>query len=330
MTPSLLRQPARQRLSGWRHARRLALLTLAVVLGACGSPRPIQTEAETRRDAQIATPTSSVHYRAYADGDALAQALRWTPNTRPLVSAHRGGPTAALPENSLESFENALNFAPALIEMDVRQTSDGRLVLMHDETVDRTTTGQGEVSAMTFAALRRLRLIAQAGAVTSYRVPSFTEALAWADGRAVLMVDVKREVPMEDVIREIRQHGAQNRAVIIVYTLEGALEVARLAPEMVLSVTARTEDEAREVLASGLDPDRLIAFGGVGGTDPDGLRLLHEAGIRVQVGTFGETDEAAQAPGGWSVYAPFLEVGVDVLATDNVPAASIAVQRAAR
>ena len=123
-----------------------------------------------------------------------------------------------------------------------------------------------------------------------------------------------------------RAMDGADQAALIVYTLEDALEAARLAPEMLISVSARSADEAREVLASGLDPDRLIAFGGVGSFDPEAIRLLHEAGIRVQVGTFGETDRAAESPGGWEVYTPFLEAGVDVLATDNVPAAAIATQ----
>ncbi|MEM1054467.1 MAG: glycerophosphodiester phosphodiesterase family protein [Bacteroidota bacterium] len=305
-------------------AGRLAPLALVVLLAACGSPRPVAPEAEIRRVEEIARPTSSVHYRDWDTAADLAAAFRYTPDAQPLISAHRGGPMPGLPENSLEAFENALNHAPALIEMDVRQTADGRLILLHDETLDRTTTGSGEVSEATFRAIRQLRLVDEEGTITSYRVPTLAEALAWAEGRAVLMLDVKRGVPMADVMAEVRAMGGGDQAALIVYTLEAALEAARLAPEMMISVSATSAQEAREVLASDLAPDQLIAFGGVGRFDAEAIRLLHGAGIRVQVGTFGETDRAAQAPGGWAVYTPFLEAGVDVLATDNVPVAAIA------
>lgn len=306
------------------------LLALVALLAACGSPRPLETDeqaAERRQmEAEIARPTSALHYRDWETADDLAAALRYSPSAPPLLSAHRGGPTPGLPENSLEAFENALNFAPALIEMDVRQTADGVLVLMHDETLDRTTTGTGAIAEATFREVRQLRLVSDTGTITSYRVPTLAEALAWAEGRAVLMLDVKRGVPLAAVTEEVRAMGGADQSAIIVYTMEDAMEATRLAPEMVLSVTTRTPEEAREVLASGLDPDRLIAFAGVGSADPEVIRLMHEAGIRVQVGTFGETDRAAEAPGGWTAYHPFLDAGVDVLATDNVPAAALALQ----
>ena len=320
------RPDARARRTWWKP---LALAVVAVLapLAGCGSPRPLEAEAVEVRRPEISRPTSSLHYRAYPDADALAAALRWTPEARPLVSAHRGGPTPGFPENAVETFENALNFAPALIEMDVRQTADGRLVLMHDETLDRTTTGAGRVDATTFEAIRTLRLLNEQGAVTNYRVPTLGEALAWADGRAVLMLDVK-EVAFETILAEVRRWRAENRVAVIVYSLEDAQAVARIAPEVMISVTAETPEAAREHLRV-LDADRLIAFVGVGLPDPETVRVFHEAGVRAQAAAFGDTDTAALAPGGWSAYAPILGTGADVIATDNVPAAAIATQRAA-
>lgn len=317
----------------WRQrpVRFRAIAPLAIVLvllaAGCGSPRPIGTEEALDRAAEIARPTSSIHYRAYADADALAAALRWTPDTQPMVSAHRGGPTPGFPENAIETFENVLNFAPALIELDVQQTADGHLVLMHDDTVDRTTTGTGRVDEMTFEQIRDLRLVNEQGAITSYRVPTFAETLAWAEGRAVLMVDVK-DVPWETLLGAVRLWRAENRVAVIAYSLEDAQAIARLAPEVMISVSTETPEGAREHLAA-LDADRLIAFIGVGVPDPETARVFHEAGVMTQAGTFGETDVAATMPGGWEAYAPFLEAGADVLATDNVPAASIAIQRRA-
>ena len=142
---------------------------------------------------------AAAHYRAFADADALAAYLRAGSEAGPLVSAHRGGPQPAYPENALATFEHALRYAPVLIECDVRMSRDSVLVLMHDATLERTTTGEGDVAARPFAELRALLLEDVRGVVTPFRIPSLGEALAWAEGRAVLMLDVKADVPPERV-----------------------------------------------------------------------------------------------------------------------------------
>lgn len=298
---------------------------LVGVLGACGSPRPL---GERPADL-VSVPTSSVHYRAFGSSDALAAYLRWQPGAPRLVSAHRGAPPPGLPENSLAAFEHALNVAPALVETDVRATADGRLVLMHDETLDRTTTGTGRLDATPFAAVRALRLRAASGAVTSFRVPTLDEALAWADGRAVLMLDLKRDVLPETIVAAVRDARAENRVVLIAYTLDAHRAIARLAPDLMVSATAETLADAEALLASGLDLTRVIAFAGVGVPDPAVVARLHGAGLRVQAATF-ETDEAALPSADAMLYAPYLAAGADVLATDHLAGATIAVQTANR
>jgi len=298
---------------------------LAGVLVACGTPRPLGERPADR----VAVPTSSVHYRTFGSADALATYLRWQPGAPRLLSAHRGAPSPGLPENSLAAFEHVLNVAPALIETDVRPTADGRLVLMHDETLDRTTTGTGRLDATPFAAVRALRLRASTGTVTPFRVPTLAEALAWADGRAVLMLDVKRDVPLEALVAAIREARAENRVVVITYTLEAHRAVARLAPDLLVSATTETRADADALLASGLDLSRVIAFAGVGVPDPAVVARLHGAGVRVQAATF-ETDPEALARADASLYAPYLAAGADVLATDHLPGAAVAVQAADR
>ena len=279
-------------------------------------------------EARVAVPTTAAHYRGYESAGDLAAALRWTPGAPRLVSAHRGGPRPGLPENSLQAFEHALNYAPALIELDVRASADGALVLMHDDTLERTTTGTGPVASRTLAELRALRLEDETGALTSFRIPTLAEALAWAEGRAVLLLDVKRGVGLEAVVRAVREGGAADRAVVIVYSLDDLLALQRLAPELVASATVTTPDELDALLAAPVDLDRVIAFAGVGAVDARVVERLHAEGVRVQVGTFGARDAAAAGQSVPTAYDDLLQAGVDVLATDNVPAASIAVRNA--
>jgi len=296
-------------------------VALATLLAACGTPRPVGL-ADRPAD-RVSVPTSSVHYRAFASSDALATYLRWTPEAPVLVSAHRGGPVPGVVENSLEAFENTLNVTAALIEMDLQSTKDSVLVLLHDETLDRTTTGTGLVSAQTLAEVRALRLVTADTLVTSFRVPTFSETLAWSEHRAILLLDVKPEIGFERVVAAVRRAGAEDRVVMIVYSLSDLLRVQRMAPDLNVSATITTEAELDELVASGADLNRVIVFGGVGVPDAGVVARLHEMGIRVQAGTF--RVDASATP---ETYTPFLEAGADVLSTDNVRAATLAAQRA--
>ena len=305
-----------------RLARRLATVALALSLSACGVPRPLGEPVAP--EATVSVPTSSVHYRGYADARALAAALRWTPDAPRLVSAHRGGPRPGLPENALAGFEHALNYAPALIEVDVRRAADGTLVLLHDDTLDRTTTGTGDLAAQTLPALRSLRLVDPLDTPTSFRIPTLAEALAWAEERAILMLDVKRGVAPAEIAEAVRAADAGGRVVVIVYSVGDLLAVHAAAPDLMLSVSTETVAEIDAVLATGVPPDQLIAFAGVGAADPAVIARWHALGVRVQAGTFGALDEAAATQAVPTAYDALLDAGVDVLATDSVPAAAAA------
>jgi len=305
---------------------RLPLLLIAVAVAACGSPRPLTLDE--RPADRVAVPTSSVHYRDYASSSALAAGLRWRPGEPVWVSAHRGGPGPGLPENAVPTFEYALNHAPALIETDVRRTADGVLVLMHDETLDRTTTGTGRVDAATFEQVRRLRLVTEAGIVTSFRVPTLAEALAWADGRAVLLLDVKPDVPYAELVAALRQADATDRAAVITYSLADHERLFALAPDLVVSATAETLADVDALLAANVDVDRVIAWTGVGPPDPAVVQRLHAAGIRAQAGAFGAIDGAALAATSPAPYGALLATGADVLSTDAVPLAALAARTA--
>jgi len=72
---------------------------------------------------------------------------------RPLVMAHRGG-AALAPENTLTAFHNAVELGVDMIELDIHATKDGHLVVIHDDTMDRTTNGSGRVNDLTLAEIQ--------------------------------------------------------------------------------------------------------------------------------------------------------------------------------
>ncbi|MDN3448981.1 glycerophosphodiester phosphodiesterase family protein [Planococcus sp. APC 3906] len=108
------------------------------------------------------------------------------------AAAHRGMWGKA-PENSLVAFANCIKHHVYLIEMDLQQTKDGHLVIMHDDTVDRTTDGTGKIADMTLTEARHLRLKEGAGgkhaALTECRIPTIFEALSLVKGKAMINAD---------------------------------------------------------------------------------------------------------------------------------------------
>ena len=89
------------------------------------------------------------HYIPVKNSRDLHAYFRYAPDRPVVISGHRGGMLDGYPENCIESFEKTLSYMESFFEIDPRLTKDGVIVLMHDETIDRTTTGKGKVSDYT-------------------------------------------------------------------------------------------------------------------------------------------------------------------------------------
>jgi glycerophosphoryl diester phosphodiesterase len=114
------------------------------------------------------------------------------------IMGHRGAPREE-PENTLRSIRRALEIGVDAVEVDVHLSRDGRVVVIHDERVDRTTNGQGRVRDLTFAELREL------DAGRGERLPSLEEVVDLVNGRAHLVVEVKAPAAGLPVLRIFRE-----------------------------------------------------------------------------------------------------------------------------
>ena len=129
-----------------------------------------------------------------------------------MIVAHRGDWRNA-PENSLQAYQNCIDAGIDGIEVDVRLTKDSVLVMMHDATLDRTTTGKGKVSDYTLAELKQLRLRIANGIVSRQQIPTFDELLTMAKGKILIQVDKWGPV-LKEVMEVVRKHDCANQIIL--------------------------------------------------------------------------------------------------------------------
>ena len=196
--------------------------------------------------------------------------------------AHRGEHLHH-PENTLAAYRAAIEAGADFIEVDVRTTADGKLVLVHNATVDATTNGTGAVKTMTFEQIRALDAHGE-------QVPSFEEALQLARGKIGVYVDSK-QVSAAAVIAALEKYEMLDNAVIYggysyLKEIAALRPKARVMPESV-SVSVCTK------LIEDLHP-QVIAFSAPDFTD-EIIAIARRAKAGIYVDRFGEVDN----PAGW-------------------------------
>ncbi len=117
--------------------------------------------------------------------------------------------------------EYVLKHTPAFFEIDPRLTKDSVIVLLHDATLDRTTTGKGKLSDYTWEEVKQFRLKDKDGNVTPYRIPTLQEAIDWARGKTILNLD-KKDVPMQMTADIIRKNKAAHFVMVTVHNAKQA------------------------------------------------------------------------------------------------------------
>ena len=141
-----------------------------------------------------------------------------------LVVSHRGNWRSA-PENSLAAIDSAIVMKIDAVEIDVRKTKDGHLVLMHDNSVDRTTNGKGKVANMTLAEIKKLRLKDKDGRLTEHTVPTLEEAMLVAKGKIMVNLDKAYSI-FSEVYEVLERTGTANIVI-----MKGSAPVAKLKKE---------------------------------------------------------------------------------------------------
>lgn len=133
-------------------------------------------------------------------------------NSSVLVVAHRGD-WRNFPENSLAAIDNAIKMGVDIIELDVQRTQDGHIILMHDKTLNRTTTGRGKVSDWPLDSIRTLKLKNGCAIKTKENIPTLEEALLHAKDKIMLNLD-KADLYFDEIYALMEKTGTTQQIIM--------------------------------------------------------------------------------------------------------------------
>ncbi|OQP66259.1 glycerophosphodiester phosphodiesterase [Niastella vici] len=260
----------------------------------------------------------------------LQQYFKYTGHDIPLISGHRGGPDKGAPENSIEAFAHSLAFTPATFEIDPRLTKDSVIVLLHDDTLDRTTTGHGKLNQYTWAEVQQLRLKDVNGQVTPYRVPTLEEAIVWAKGKTVLILD-KKDVPLATTAKLIKKHHAEAWVMLTVHNAKEAKFYYDDNKNLLFEAFVKTKKALEEYEQAGIPWAQIMAY--VGPDDkPENKEmfdLLHQRGVMCMISTAPTYDKLPTAEERAKAYVQLIKSGADVIEADRAIEAAAAVRELA-
>jgi glycerophosphoryl diester phosphodiesterase len=225
----------------------------------------------------------------FASGIAVAQSAPapQTESKKIVVIAHRGEHLHH-PENTLPAFQAAIDAGADYFELDVRTTSDGKFVIMHDSTVDRTTNGTGDVHTLTFDQIRALDAGAKfSAAFAGTKVPTLDEAFDLAHGKINVYVDTKYADPQQ-MVDTIVRHDMQDHVVIYGNPFY-LYEVHKIRPSLRVMPEAISPDICKFMIR-GMQP-QVLAFDANDFKDAV-IGCAKQANAQIYVDRLGDADNA--------------------------------------
>ena len=161
----------------------------------------------------------------------------WDDLPAPVIVAHRGDKVYA-PENTLSAFMQAVKKGADGVEFDVKLSADGQVIVLHDQTVDRTTNGTGNAARLTLAELRELDAGVQfPGQFPGERIPSLDEVFETIGKRIYMNVELTNYLTPNDalvpkVVDLVKKHGVQSRVLFSSFLAHNLQKVRQLLPEV--------------------------------------------------------------------------------------------------
>lgn len=210
---------------------------------------------------------------------------------RVLIAAHRAI-NEHYPENSLEAITESIRIGIDIIEVDIRQSKDGQLVIMHDKTIDRTTNGSGPVTDHTLDELKNFRLTFN-GQLTDYRIPTFEEVLQLAKGKILLDIDFKLEdmASVKKTYALIEKYGMENQILFFLYDYRETPKLQELNTKIRVMPRAYSKKDVKAILK--MDHIDIIHVD-ESYYKPRTMRRILRSGARVWMNALGKYDAMEQ------------------------------------
>ncbi|HLO54540.1 MAG TPA: glycerophosphodiester phosphodiesterase family protein [Saprospiraceae bacterium] len=258
--------------------------------------------------------------------ESFIQNLEDAQDKKIIVVAHRGDWRNA-PENSLQAIENCIKMGVDMVEIDIQETKDGHLVLMHDYTIDRTTKATGYVKDWTLDSLKTLKLIDGLGVETNQKIPTLEEALRLCKDK--ILVNLDKSYDIFDKCYEVVQKTGTYRQVIIKGAktrMEVEAEFGQYLDDVYFMPIIRLPNpDAKQIVDDYLDHRLPIAFEFTVKYDTIGFikyfEDIREKGASVWVNSLwsnhngGHDDEKAYVDP--KVYDWFIKNNIDIIQTDR-------------
>lgn len=212
----------------------------------------------------------------------LRKHLQCLPKEAAFVAGHRGtSKKEDLPENSRSSLNALINHGVLIAEVDVVGLKDGTHALFHDGVWEEKTTGKGAVASTPWDKAQKFLLKDTDGDYSADRLISLKDALELSKDRLYLEIDFKSSAKYETVINMIRKANMSDQVILISYSKGQARKLARLAPEMLLSVGADSIAEIALLEKEGVKRKNMAIWMGDGPYESTFITYLDNAKIPV-------------------------------------------------
>ena len=278
------------------HSRLVAVV--ALLLAACGGGGE-----ESAPDAGWVTADEPRLDSALSPADCIRSA----DCAAVMVTAHRGDQRLH-PENSLAALRAAAEVGVEFVEVDVRDTGDDVLVLMHDSDVDRTTDGSGEVAALTFVQIQALTLEGgEAGNAESTRVPRFLDALELARELSIMLY-VDQKSSRHDLVLAAIQSDDYHDQALVRDDLAPVAEMAAADPELLVMAPISTEGGVDAAMAA--IPNLRIVEISAAVAKPELTAAIRSRGLKVQQDVMVDGDVPAAVFGDYAGWKSYVDIGV--------------------
>ncbi|MEG3657862.1 glycerophosphodiester phosphodiesterase family protein [Arenibacter palladensis] len=164
-----------------------------------------------------------------------------------LVAAHRAT-NPNYPENSLAAIAESIRIGVDIVEIDIRKSKDGELVIMHDKTIDRTTNGTGKVDDFTHAELKEFKL-KLGNDITNEQIPTFEEVLQLTKGKMLLDVDFKLEgeAAVKQTFELIEKYGMEDQILFFLYDYPETAQYQKLNKDIKIMPRAYSRKDIRNI-----------------------------------------------------------------------------------